>query len=225
MSENSAAPQPEGKRKRRIGLALSGGGFRASIFHLGVIRRLEELRIMKDVEVISSVSGGSIVAAYYACEMEDELRKSPEETWQDPAVRLAAYKKVARKFLEKVNLNVRSRALVFTPFYHPWLFLKSLLLKPFRAHARSILIQAEYDKHFYHDHTLDQLPAVSPGKVQTEGPALTGPKLLLNTTSLMTGERKAFSRDANTKLAELKSSNKNVLKLSQIVGASSGVPV
>jgi NTE family protein len=49
----------------RIGLGLSGGGFRASIFHLGVILRLEELGIMPRVNVISSVSGGSIVAAYY----------------------------------------------------------------------------------------------------------------------------------------------------------------
>jgi len=30
--------------KPRIALALSGGGFRASIFHLGVLRRLAELR-------------------------------------------------------------------------------------------------------------------------------------------------------------------------------------
>ena len=45
-----------------IGLALSGGGFRAAIFHLGIIRRLEELGIMKDVDVISAVSGGSIIA-------------------------------------------------------------------------------------------------------------------------------------------------------------------
>src|SRR6516165_3702673 len=63
--------------KLRIGLALSGGGFRASIFHLGVIRRLEELGIMPDVSVISSVSGGSIIAAYYACRMEDKVRSLP----------------------------------------------------------------------------------------------------------------------------------------------------
>ena len=55
----------------KIGLALSGGGFRASIFHLGVIRRLEELGIMREVDVISAVSGGSIIAAYYVIEMEN----------------------------------------------------------------------------------------------------------------------------------------------------------
>ena len=61
-------------RRDKIGLALSGGGFRASIFHLGVIRRLEELGIMPFVSVISSVSGGSIIAAYYVIEMEKRLR-------------------------------------------------------------------------------------------------------------------------------------------------------
>jgi len=36
----------------KIGLVLSGGGFRASIFHLGVIRRLEELGLMRHVDVM-----------------------------------------------------------------------------------------------------------------------------------------------------------------------------
>jgi hypothetical protein len=196
-----------------------------------VILRLEELGIMHRISVISAVSGGSIVAAYYAFAMERELRSEPPGDWYKADVRARVFKKVARKFLKKVRMNMRSKALVFTPFYHPWLFVKSLALRPFRSYARSILIQGEYDRHFYDDYTLDQLPAVPPGserdgaKKDHRPPVLTGPKLLLNTTSLMTGERKAFSRERNTYLAQLKSSNKNVLKLSQVVGASSGVPV
>ena len=50
--------------KPRIAVALSGGGFRASIFHLGVLLRLAELGWLKDVDVFSAVSGGSIVAAF-----------------------------------------------------------------------------------------------------------------------------------------------------------------
>ncbi len=50
----------------RIGLALSGGGFRAAFFHVGVLARLAEIGLLPKVEVISTVSGGSIVgAAYY----------------------------------------------------------------------------------------------------------------------------------------------------------------
>lgn len=45
----------------RIGLALSGGGIRAAVFHLGFLKRLAEARLLEDVSQISSVSGGSLV--------------------------------------------------------------------------------------------------------------------------------------------------------------------
>lgn len=59
------APEPSSRRKG-IGLCLSGGGFRATLFHLGAIRRLNELAILPQVTTISSVSGGSIIAAHLA---------------------------------------------------------------------------------------------------------------------------------------------------------------
>src|SRR5262245_13415315 len=43
-----------------LALCLSGGGFRASLFHLGALRRLNELGILSQIDVITSVSGGSI---------------------------------------------------------------------------------------------------------------------------------------------------------------------
>jgi predicted acylesterase/phospholipase RssA len=49
----------------KVGLALSGGGFRASFFHLGVLAFLAERNILRHVEVLSCVSGGSIVGAAY----------------------------------------------------------------------------------------------------------------------------------------------------------------
>jgi NTE family protein len=45
-----------------IGLCLSGGGYRAMLFHLGALWRLNELGILRRVVRISSVSGGSITA-------------------------------------------------------------------------------------------------------------------------------------------------------------------
>ena len=50
----------------KIGLALSGGGFRAVAFHLGCLRALHNRGILEKVSVLSGVSGGSIVAALYA---------------------------------------------------------------------------------------------------------------------------------------------------------------
>jgi NTE family protein len=49
-----------------IALALSGGGFRAMLFHAGALLRLHELGILGRVARISSVSGGSIAAGFLA---------------------------------------------------------------------------------------------------------------------------------------------------------------
>jgi NTE family protein len=51
-----------------IGLAVSGGGYRAMLFHLGAFLRLYELGLLQQIERISSVSGGSITAAKIALE-------------------------------------------------------------------------------------------------------------------------------------------------------------
>jgi NTE family protein len=51
------------------GLALSGGGYRASLFHLGVTRRLHELGVLQETTRLSSVSGGSILAGHLAHRM------------------------------------------------------------------------------------------------------------------------------------------------------------
>ena len=48
----------------KLGLALSGGGFRATLFHLGVVRFLRDAGALRDVTDIASVSGGSILAAH-----------------------------------------------------------------------------------------------------------------------------------------------------------------
>mgnify|MGYP006277895721 CR=1 FL=1 len=208
----------------RIGLALSGGGFRAAIFHLGVIRRLEELGIMSKIRVISAVSGGSIVSAYYLCEMERRLRLEKPDQRDEIQTRVKVFEGIARDFFHALDNNLRTRALILTPFFHPWLFIKTLALKPFRAGARSELIQAEYDKWFYNKNTLDQLPSTALKNEQDSADPEFGTRLLINTTSLLTGERVAFSREPISQVNEMSRVNKNVLPLSRVVGASSGVP-
>jgi len=54
------------KRTGGLCIALSGGGFRATLFHLGALRRLNELGLISSAATISSVSGGSIMAACLA---------------------------------------------------------------------------------------------------------------------------------------------------------------
>jgi NTE family protein len=54
------------QQKSTVGLCLSGGGFRASLVHLGALRRLHELGILQQVDTLSTVSGGSILAGHIA---------------------------------------------------------------------------------------------------------------------------------------------------------------
>lgn len=52
--------------EKRIGLALSGGGFRAAAFHLGVFKKLQELDLLWKIDLLTCVSGGSIAGAFLA---------------------------------------------------------------------------------------------------------------------------------------------------------------
>ena len=45
---------------KKIGIALSGGGIRAAIFHLGIFKWLAEENALENIEHISTVSGASI---------------------------------------------------------------------------------------------------------------------------------------------------------------------
>lgn len=49
-----------------IGICLSGGGFRAALYGLGVLRYLAEAGLLPHVKAVSAVSGGSVAAAVLA---------------------------------------------------------------------------------------------------------------------------------------------------------------
>src|SRR5262245_37526027 len=65
MSTEKYLPSPQ-KIPNSIGLSLSGGGFRATLFHLGAVRRLNEFGILPKITTVSSVSGGSILNGFIA---------------------------------------------------------------------------------------------------------------------------------------------------------------
>ncbi len=210
---------------RKIGLALSGGGFRASIFHLGVIRRLEELGIMKEVDVISAVSGGSIIAAYYVVEMEQRLRIWRDDPTFKPqeldSKRLEFHQEIAGSFFDALDNNLRVRALVFSPLYHPLLWIRSL----WPGYSRSDLLQKEYDRWLYHNNSVDELPATIPEDNPPRERFIYGPKLIMNTTSLLSGKLVPYFRLPVTSDRQMGQVHENALRLSQVVGASSCVPV
>ena len=67
--------------EKKIGLALSGGGFRAACFHLGVFRKLNELNLLWNLELLSCVSGGSIAGSFIASKWGDDACLDSLETY------------------------------------------------------------------------------------------------------------------------------------------------
>jgi NTE family protein len=72
----------ESKLEAGIALCLSGGGYRAMLFHLGALWRLYEARLLKDIRRISSVSGGSITAGVLGLNWQ-QLSFDPDQLWSD----------------------------------------------------------------------------------------------------------------------------------------------
>src|SRR6266481_523248 len=58
ISSDDESKQP----RAGVALCLSGGGYRAMVFHLGTLWRLNELGLLRNLARVSSVSGGSITA-------------------------------------------------------------------------------------------------------------------------------------------------------------------
>ncbi|CAG7855934.1 hypothetical protein MCAMS1_00252 [biofilm metagenome] len=69
-----------------IGIAMSGGGSRATNFSAAILLELEKLGILQHADVISSVSGSSLTAAYYGLYGNN---KNSDHHWNEASVREA----------------------------------------------------------------------------------------------------------------------------------------
>jgi len=63
---NQADTTPQNITNGRIGMVLSGGGSRATTFHLGAFEYLDRRGLLAHVRMLSTVSGGTFIGAKYA---------------------------------------------------------------------------------------------------------------------------------------------------------------
>lgn len=91
-------------------LALSGGGYRATIFHLGVLRRVNDVGMLGHLDTISSVSGGSLIAAAlaHAIQIEPSWWPSPGDSIPDDLWE----SRFAAPFRAQARRDIRSRAVM-----------------------------------------------------------------------------------------------------------------
>lgn len=190
---------------KKFGLALSGGGFRATLFHLGLIRFLRDAGLLSMVTHITSVSGGSIMAAHLVLH------------WKRYTGTEAEFDAAAAELLSFIQLDVRNRILRRFPFTMALGWLRRLIGKSSRELTRAGLLEQHYRKFLYGDVSLFELP-------QT-------PRLHLLSTNLSEGCLCSFQRDgllvARRQMHEgfhLDKLHTGLATVSMAVAASSAVP-
>jgi len=89
MPDTPKAGKEETKPEDGIGMAVSGGGFRATLFHLGAFWRLNQLGYLPKLKRICSVSGGSLTNGFLGLKWK-HLQfngKGVAENFEDEVVR------------------------------------------------------------------------------------------------------------------------------------------
>jgi predicted acylesterase/phospholipase RssA len=188
-----------------LGLALSGGGFRATLYHLGVVRFLRDAGALQSVTDIASVSGGSILAAHLVLNWD---RYNGDDANFDAA---------ASEIVKFVQFDLRNHIVRRLPLQVPFRLLARLHFVDGRRFTPNALLESYYKKFLYGDRCLHELPEQ--------------PMLHMLATNVSTGSLAAFNRhglfiqqrdDAGGRpfvhvLGQLAS-------ISRVVGASSAFP-
>ena len=131
----------------RYGLALSGGGFRATLYHLGVVRCLRDAGVLSKITHITTVSGGSILGAHLVSNW-DRYSGTPEE-----------FDEAAAEIIRFVQLDVRNRIVRRFPLAAAGNKVRSmLLLGQRRQWTRAGLLERYYERFLFGDTPLSQLP-------------------------------------------------------------------
>ena len=235
----------------KIGLALSGGGFRASLYHLGTLAKLAELDILRKVEVLSCVSGGSIIGAYYYLKVRQLLQKKTDsDITREDYIRIV--QETINEFLDGVKKNVRTRVALnplknFRMYWSEKYSRTTRAAELFEKHLYSLVNDQEPQERWLNDLTIAPLVNGAPAKAfspkyQNWRRKSKVPILVLNAATLNTGHTWQYTVswmgespagidteiDGNDRLRrmyydEAPEGHKRV-RLGQAVGASAAVP-
>lgn len=174
---------------KRFGVALSGGGYRAAAFHIGTLKKLHELKLLEKIDVLSTISGGSITGAAYC------LNDGTFENFEMKMKGLLSNKSVIGYIL-KSWIFIRIAIVLILVFgfciyllFTPWAPLTLLILflcvyvivtYQFAIFPVSDMIEKAYDEFFYHNRTLSMLRSQ--------------PEIAIGSTNLQTGRQFTFSK-------------------------------
>lgn len=153
----------------KFGISLSGGGFRATLYHLGVIRFLRDAGALQQVTDIASVSGGSVLAAHLALNWD---RYTGDDSSFDAA---------AMEVVKFVQFDVRNHILRRLPLQLPLQVLARLHLWNPRKLTPNAILERYYERRLYGDRCVYELPE--------------NPMLHILTTNVSSGGMSVFNRN------------------------------
>jgi NTE family protein len=205
MPEADGQPSNHQPAKERKGFALclSGGGFRAALFHLGALRRLNEVGLLSRIQTISSVSGGSITNGLLASIWRGLTRGSNGVFTNFEN----AFEKRLRSFCEH---DIRTRPLLTSrldPRNWPSLWSDD--------HSATDFLAQTYRDDLVGDLKLEDLAVVREGG---------GPNFVFDASNLQTGVNFTFSGDGvgDWKIGHAKAPK---LLVAEAIAASSAFPI
>ena len=104
----------------KIGIALSGGGFRASVFHIGVFKTLAKNGYMNKIKYISTVSGGSFTIAL--------ILKLNNNQWPNDEEYLEKILPELKMYFTKLGLGQKAICRLFIPKHWSKLFSRANII-------------------------------------------------------------------------------------------------
>ena len=153
----------------RLGLRLSGGGFRATLYHLGVVRYFRDAGQLQHVTDIASVSGGSVLAAHLVL------------NWDRYCGDDDRFAEAAAEIVRFVKFDVRNHIVRRLPMQLPLRILAKLSRRPSRHLTPNAILEHYYRKFLYGDRCLYELPEK--------------PMLHILTTNVSNGGLSVFNRN------------------------------
>lgn len=185
-------------------LCLSGGGFRATLFHLGAILRLNELGVLAQLSTITSVSGGSILNGMLAARWA-RLKLGPDGTYTN------LQEEVARPVREFCSKDLRT-PILFGARLNPTMW--GVLLRDWFSVSANFLAES-YERLFHSQ--LSDLPAPGPH----------APRFIFCATNVRTGACWHFHGGPQARMGDFYAGycDAGKVRVSDAVAASSAFPL
>lgn len=169
------------RKSQKIGLALSGGGYRATAYHIGTLKKLHELGLLKDIDILSCISGGSILGAIYGLNKNnfEEFLLQAKKAVKQNVILSIFYSKWFILFIILVVSIGYLLYLVHSILLVLWVLF--LLFYNIKLFPISKLVIKSYNRFFFKGKTLSNLPEV--------------PLIAINASNLESGRQFTFSKN------------------------------